>query len=409
MTTDIRTPAEEDREQLVDVLRTSLNFTRAWADDRGPVMPLPDYRCAYVDGRIVATAAGFRFRQWFGGRDLPMSGIYAVATLPEHRGTGSASAVVLQVLREARDAGMSVSALYPAVVRPYRRLGYELGGSFSEHRLNLNAIPSDLGQGLPAVELLDPERDLEGLRACYRASIRHGNGPLEPTDDAWWSRRILRPFGEGISRAVAVRGRDGSIEGFAAFRYMDAEGGHLDIDFGLGCLAFAATSDRAIRAILAYFRSFRGVGIWVQWCGPPEDPIALLLPEQDIATPFRYRWMFRLLDVPGALAQRGYPAIDADVVVAVEDPQFPENAGRVAVGRSRRRAERRARPRRRRPAAVDRHPVEPVHRIPAGARRGPPWVPGWRRPRRAGAAAAPGRRRPVVSVLLLVGVRTDER
>ncbi len=327
MTMDIRTPAEEDREQLVDVLRTSLNFTRAWADDRGPVMPLPDYRCAYVDGRIVATAAGFRFRQWFGGRDLPMSGIYAVATLPEHRGTGSASAVVLQVLREARDAGMSVSALYPAVVRPYRRLGYELGGSFSEHRLNLNAIPSDLGQGLPAVELLDPERDLDGLRACYRASIRHGNGPLEPTDDAWWSRRILRPFGEGISRAVAVRGRDGSIEGFAAFRYMDAEGGHLDIDFGLGCLAFAATSDRAIRAILAYFRSFRGVGIWVQWCGPPEDPIALLLPEQDIATPFRYRWMFRLLDVPGALAQRGYPAIDADVVVAVEDPQFPENAG----------------------------------------------------------------------------------
>ena len=103
MTTDIRTPAEEDREQLVDVLRTSLNFTRAWADDRAPIMPLPDYRCAYVDGRIVAAAAGFRFRQWFGGRDLPMSGIYAVATLPEHRGNGLATAAVLQVMHEARD------------------------------------------------------------------------------------------------------------------------------------------------------------------------------------------------------------------------------------------------------------------------------------------------------------------
>ena len=344
MTTDIRTPAEEDREQLVDVLRTSLNFTRAWADDRGPVMPLPDYRCAYVDGRIVAAAAGFRFRQWFGGRDLPMSGIYAVATLPEHRGTGLASAAVLQVMREARDAGMSVSALYPAVVRPYRRLGYELGGTFSEHRLDLDAIPSDLGEGLPAVELLDPERDLDGLRACYRASIRHGNGPLEPTDDAWWTRRILRPFGEGISRAVAVRGRDGSIEGFAAFRYMDAEGGHLDIDFGLECLAFAATSDRAIRAILAYFRSFRGVGIWVQWCGPPEDPIAMLLPEQDIATPFRYRWMFRLLDVP---ERPGPTRLSGDRRRRRRRGRrsaVPGERRAVAVGRSRRRAERRARP-----------------------------------------------------------------
>ena len=175
--------------------------------------------------------------------------------------------------------------------------------------------------------MLDVERDLEGLKACHRAWSRHGNGPLEPTDDTWWTRRILRPFGEAISRSVVVRDRDGSIEGFAAFRYAAAEGGHLDIDFGLECLAFATTTDRATRALLAYFRSFRGVGAWVQWCGPPEDPIALLVPEQRVATPFRFRWMFRLLDVRSALAERGYPPVDADIVIAVEDPQFPENAG----------------------------------------------------------------------------------
>jgi predicted acetyltransferase len=327
MTADIRAPAEEDREQVIDLLRTSLNFTRAWAEDRGSTMPLPDYRCAYEDDRVVATAAGHRLRQWFGGHTLPMSGIYAVATLPEHRGTGLASAAVLQVLREARDEGVSVSALFPAVLRPYRRIGYELGGTFSEHRLDLDAIPPDLGDRLPTVELLDADRDLDGLKACYREWSRHSNGPLEPGDDTWWTRRILRPLGESISRSVVVRGRDRSIEGFAAFRYTAAEGGHLDVDFGLECLAFATTTDRATRALLAYFRSFRGVGLWVQWCGPPEDPIALLVPEQRIETPFRFRWMFRLLDVPSALAERGYPVVDAEAVVAVDDPQFPENAG----------------------------------------------------------------------------------
>lgn len=327
MTTVIRTPIEEDRTQVVDLLRTSLNFTRAWAEDRGPTMPLSDYRCAYEDGRVVAAASGYRFRQWFAGHDLPMSGIYAVATLPERRGAGLASAAVLQILRDARDDGTSISALYPAVLRPYRRLGYELGGTYSEHRLELDAIPSDLGDRLPAVELLEPDRDLDGLKACYREWSRHGTGPLEPTDDTWWLRRILHPFGEAISRSVVVRDRSGSIEGFATFRYATAEGGHLDIDFGLECLAFATTTDRATRALLAYFRSFRGVGMWVQWCGPPDDPIAMVVPEQKIATPFRFRWMIRLLDVRSALAARGFPAIDAEAVVAVEDPQFPENAG----------------------------------------------------------------------------------
>jgi predicted acetyltransferase len=150
---------------------------------------------------------------------------------------------------------------------------------------------------------------------------------LEPTDDGWWTRRILRPFGEAITRAVVVRGDDGTVEGFASFRYADAEGGHLEIDFGLECHAFCAITERATRALLAYFRSFRGVGLWVQWCGPPEDAIAMLVPEQQITTPFRFRWMLRLLDVRTALATRGYPPIDAEVVVAVHDPAFPENAG----------------------------------------------------------------------------------
>ena len=233
-----------------------------------------------------------------------MSGIYAVATLPEHRGTGLASAAVLQVMRDARDAGMTVSALYPAVVRPYRRLGYELGGSFSEHRLNLNAIPSDLGQDLPAVELLDPERDLEGLQACYRASIRHGNGPLEPTDDAWWSRRILRPFGEGSTRGGGARTRR-IDRGVRRVPLHGRRGRTPRHRFRTGMPGVFAAHRIARSALLTYFRSFRGAGIWLQWCGPPEDPIALLLPEQDIATPFRYRWMFRVLDRPGALVERG--------------------------------------------------------------------------------------------------------
>ncbi len=136
----------------------------------------------------------------------------------------------------------------------------------------------------------------------------------------------FKPGRSALVRAVVGRDPSGGVEGFAAFRYADAEG-QLDVDFGLECTTFVATSDRALRALLAYFRSFRGVGIWVQWTGPPEDPVTLLLPEQTLASPFRYRWMLRLLDVPAALAGRGYPPVDADATVAIRDAQFPDNDG----------------------------------------------------------------------------------
>jgi predicted acetyltransferase len=90
--------------------------------------------------------------------------------------------------------------------------------------------------------------------------------------------------------------------------------------------------------LLGYFRGYRGIGQWVEWAGPPNDPISFLLPEQKLETSFSYRWMVRLLDVRAALEARGYPQVDAEALFAVEDPMFPENAGpwslRVAGGKA---------------------------------------------------------------------------
>jgi hypothetical protein len=74
------------------------------------------------------------------------------------------------------------------VLGPYRRLGYEIAGTFVVHRLALDAIPSAPREELLTIELLDQERDLEGIKACYRTWIRDANGPVEPTNDEWWSK-----------------------------------------------------------------------------------------------------------------------------------------------------------------------------------------------------------------------------
>ena len=321
---DIRAPGEEHREQIARLLARSLNAPLERVLLRSPNLALEDFRCAFEGERVVACAAEYHFLQWFGGRAIPCSGIFAVATLPERREVGLASAAVGQILSEARRRGDPLTALYPAVLPPYRRLGYEIAGTFNEHRLPLDALPS-MGPGLPTVEPVEIDRDLEGVKVCYRASVRHDNGPIEPTRDEWWTKRIFDGSGEESFAAVVVR-NGGTVEAFAAFR-REPDPGTLGMEFGLKCSSLAAATEPAMRALLGYFRGFRGMGHWVDWSGPPQEPVALLVPDRQLIRGFTFPWMLRVLDVPGALKARGWPAIDAEAVIAVEDPMFPENAG----------------------------------------------------------------------------------
>jgi predicted acetyltransferase len=324
MTASVRIPSERDGEQIARLISDAINSPLERISARVPTWPLADLRAAYEDGRMIAVAGEMHFLQWFGGQPLQMSGIFGVATQPERRRSGFASAAVRSLLEAARERGDPVSALFPAVLRPYRRLGYELAGTFTKHRLALDAIPAWSSAELPPVELLDRERDLDDLKACYRAWARGHNGTIEPDDAVWASRLLSRP-GDDTFRVVVVRGAEG-IEGFATFR-REATPGPLEVAFGLACGLFVSTTGAGLRSLLRYFRDHRGVGRWLEWAGPPNDPASLLLEDQTIEPSYRYGWMLRLLDVPAALERRGYPSEDGSCTIAVDDPLFPQNAG----------------------------------------------------------------------------------
>ncbi|MGZ8571341.1 MAG: GNAT family N-acetyltransferase [Actinomycetota bacterium] len=326
MTPDVQTPVDADRESMARLFSTSLNLPLERTLVRKDRLPLEDMRCAYVDGRVVATAGEFLFDQWFGGQPVPCSGIWGVATEPEHRGAGLATACVTDLLDGARRRGDPLSALFPAVLEPYRRLGYELAGTHNEHRVALDALPSVTRDDLPEVALIDLDRDLAGIRACYREWVRHHNGPVEPRDDDHWVGRIVHRPWDDTFRAIVVR--DGErVTGFVAFTRTPEPAAHLDVAFGMACEPLVATDVRALRALIAYLRGHRGVGRWLGWVGPPNDPLSLWVGVQAVELARRYRWMLRLLDVPAAFEGRGYPAIDASVTFQVDDPLYPDNAG----------------------------------------------------------------------------------
>jgi predicted acetyltransferase len=322
--TEIRAPRDDERERIAEVLATSLNFPRERSVAGSHLYPIDDMRCAVVDGQIVATSGEYRFAQWFGGKALDCSAVWGVATLPEHRGSGLASSATEAVIRAGRDRGAPVSALFPAVIRPYRSIGYEMAGTFTKHRVAIDAIPPQ-PRDLPAPELFDLDRDLAGVRACYRSFVSPHNGPVEPTDDRHWADRLVARADDETRRAVVVR-EGGEVSGFLVTG-RDPDPGPLDVAFGLWTEAFAATSETSLRSLLAYVRRFAGLGKWFQWSGPPNDAIGLLVDEQSLSIEMHYRWMLRLLDVRAAFERRGWPEVDDETVFSVDDPMFPDNAG----------------------------------------------------------------------------------
>jgi predicted acetyltransferase len=76
------------------------------------------------DGAAVASASAVPMRQNLRGTVFPMAGIAGVATLPQARRRGYASALVTELLGMMRDSGHPVSALYPFRPSFYERHGY---------------------------------------------------------------------------------------------------------------------------------------------------------------------------------------------------------------------------------------------------------------------------------------------
>jgi len=204
-------------------------------------------------------------------------------------------------------------------------MGYELAGTMTRHSVALDDLPRGAAGPL-TVEEYAPERDLDAVRACYRASVSSHPGPIDSDEDDWWPSRILgRWFSDDVQRTVVARGPSG-IEGYASFTF-GSDPGRLEFEYAIDCRHLVATSVRGWASLLSYLRGYRGLGQTLRFTGPPAHPLALLVEEQRVRPVWSFRWMLRLLDVVGALEGRGYPPVSEEFVLSVEDPLFPENRG----------------------------------------------------------------------------------
>lgn len=283
---------------------------------------LPGSLCAFDGARVAGTSRAVAFDQWVGGARVPCAGVSGVAVLPEHRGRGLAGELMRQLLQRRRESGDAVSVLYPANAALYRRLGYEYAGLRPRFSAPVADLPSSRGE---VAEMA--EGDISAVMACFSRYASAHTGPVESADPSRWASHILAHKGEGVQQRTVVVPGDQGVAGYASYFQ---EGSFDNGGFGVTCKHLVALDARALRTLLGYFRRFENAAAQFAWHGPPSTgPTGLALSSTAFSIgPALRRWMGRVLDVPRALEARGYPpSVAAEVVVGVEDPLFPANAG----------------------------------------------------------------------------------
>ncbi|MEL6440180.1 MAG: sterol carrier protein domain-containing protein [Cyanobacteria bacterium J06621_8] len=85
----------------------------------------------------------------------------------------------------------------------------------------------------------------------------------------------------------------------------------------------------AARRLWSFFRNHRSQINEITWWGSPINPWLLLLPEQSATMVKQKDWMLRIIDLPQALTQRGYPPeLTAELHLEIQDELLPQNNGK---------------------------------------------------------------------------------
>ncbi|NJN16994.1 MAG: GNAT family N-acetyltransferase [Oscillochloris sp.] len=265
--------------------------------------------------RVIAGIGVIPFGHWFGGRVVAAGGVTAVGVAPDRRGSGVGLMMLRHMLAEQHKLGVPISTLYPATTNFYRRAGYERAAQRLIYEIPLHAI--GLRDYRLAADPHDPA-DIEPLRAIYNQRAACSASFIDRPDMLW--KRIHAPSHKP-GYTFVVR-RNGTPEGYINFLHA-SWGEPLVVR---DSIALTPAAGRRLLTILADHRSMLEK---VRIPGGPHDPLCFLIPEQTPKVFSSLDLMLRIVDLPAALAARGYPEdLSGELHLEVTDDLLPWNNGR---------------------------------------------------------------------------------
>lgn len=276
---------------------------------------------AYTGGHDLVGVAWLRsYHQWYAGRRVPMCGLGSVAVAPEVRGGGVGRAMLAGAVRQAREDGAAVSALYPTVPHVYRSCGWEVAGSYTLVELPSAALatvaaPADIR--LRAAPPADPETEAT-IASLYARCTRDAVGPLT-RDGPLFTPTARQRHQPGELTGVTVAERDGRPVGYAVWER------RADPRAGVAAWALLGEGPNAVAALLRSLGGWRAITETVLVRLADRAQVEALLPVPLPAGDLE-AWMLRVVDLERAVAARGWNSavsvtVDLDLTDTIADWQ----------------------------------------------------------------------------------------
>lgn len=267
-----------------------------------------------------------------GGKRLAHAAVTRVGVLPTHTRRGVLSALMRAQLGAERDRGVAVATLRASEGTIYGRFGYAVASELRTLRIETKdaelrpevaaAVDRDAVQLVDAEDQALPQRIVTAVPAARPGTITRG--------DQWWNNRRLWAEATPGPRYLAVRGAPGAEDGYVRYRPADTAGWFTSAERTVIVEELYAPSAAARRDLLAFLLGLDLVDVLELPDRPVDDALPHLLTDPRAArtTALGDETWLRLLDVPAALAARGYAGAPGDAVtLAVDDTLLPANTG----------------------------------------------------------------------------------
>ena len=276
-------------------------------------------RVAVRGGQVLGGFGAFFFGQWFGGCSVPSAGVSAVAVNPESRGSGAATALMRDFIRECAQRDIPLAVLYPSTWALYRAAGYEIAGARTTYNVEIERLGAS--ERSLSVRRMTPA-DRAEVAALQSELARRENGTVDRTERQW-----SRMWNLAVSTVIdyVVESPGGRIDGYVIYSQREVS----DEPFVIRLRDVGFRTPEAGRRVLTLFGDHGTVVRNVEFDGAPVDPLLALSRLETLKVRTRHFWMLRIVNAAAALAQRGYPrGLSAELSFDLTDDVIADNNGR---------------------------------------------------------------------------------
>ena len=270
---------------------------------------LPEWTlCAFIDGQMASMFTNIPFTMRAQGNPMRLAGVSTIGTQPEFRRRGLVRRIHTEAFARMRDAGQPMAALWASQAAIYQRYGYAIASMQRHYTVDTADIGFfDGNDGSYDVRRVGADDAYDVAKKLYIEFIDDRMCYLHRAKALWSQNAFEETEADGPIWTAVAYDDAGTPRGYVIYTLRAGKVTHRARAQEIRIRDLVWLDQEAYRSIWSFIKSHDLVGRVFWHAAPVDDPAYELFVEpRMLHTEDAEGTWFRLVDIPAALAGRGY-------------------------------------------------------------------------------------------------------